>query len=171
MNFNPIQILILLFIAAALLFFVPSTLDAQHSVLIEATERDRVDITITSSRNILISNSTSFVGAFGTMYNITGTSDDIKNSRDLVIASILDDFTNTSTIGYVKLSDSISNASHQQEIPNPFASNNQIEEKIQELIEKSVADSTNSKKDVVSIICNFGNSLDLFSCAITSALQ
>lgn len=170
MNFSPIQILILLSFLSTLLFFIPITIDAQLLVLNEATKRDRIDLSITSSSNMLISNSTSFVGAFGTMYTITGTSNDIKNSKDLIIASILDDFTNTSTIGYVRLSDSSSNASDKQETPNPFASNDQIKENIQKLVEKSVADSTNSSNGLVSIKCNFGNSLDLFSCSVTSVL-
>jgi hypothetical protein len=91
---------------------------------------------------------------------------DIKNSKDLIVSSIIKDFANSSTIGYVKLSNSTSNSSGKAEIANPFASNEQIDQKVQELVDKSIEDATNAKTALIEIKCLFGNSLDLFSCSM-----
>lgn len=158
---NNIQILNPLFLILAILAFVPGSVYAQNSTSALVNE-GHIDISKVSSSNTIISNGTSFVGSYGTTYTITGPANDIKNSKDLIRSSILDDFTNTSTIGYVKLSDSNSNSGNQQ-IANPFASNEQIEQKITEILNKVTQDS--SSNDIVSITCNFGNFLDLFSCS------
>jgi hypothetical protein len=60
-----------------------------------------------SSANAIISNGTSFVGPFGTTYRISGSTSDVRDSKDIILTSIIDDFTNSSTIGYVKLSNNV----------------------------------------------------------------
>lgn len=158
---NNIPVLIPLFLTVALLFFVPGSVYAQNSTSSLVSE-GHIDISKVSSSNTIISNGSSSVGGFSTTYTITGTANDIKNSKDLVTSSILDDFTNSSTIGYVKLSDTNSDSDKQQ-IANPFASNEQIEQKITELLNKVTQEASND--GIVSIICIFGNNLNLFSCS------
>ena len=134
---------------------------AQNSTENKPSVQDQVLISKTASGNTIISNGSSSVGGFGTTYTINGPANDIKKSKDLIRSSILDDFTNSSTIGYVKFADSKSNSANQQ-IANPFASNEQIEQKITELLNKVIQEQSND--GIVSITCNFGNNLDLFSC-------
>lgn len=111
--------------------------------------------------NTIIVNKTAFVGGFDMTYIITGNSNNIKASEDLIISSIVEDFTKSPTAGYVKISLSASNSSDIQ-IGNPFASNEQINQKIQELLHKSISEVTNM--GLLEVRCSFGNSLDLFSC-------
>jgi hypothetical protein len=169
MGLMPICSFVLLLFTISILFLVPGT-QAQNSNLTE-TATGHIDLSKTSSSNMIISKGTSFVGSFDTTYTITGTASDIKDSKDVIVSSIIDDFTNTSTIGYVKVPNSESSTSNTQEIANPFASNEQIEQKVQELLEESLVEATNAKTNLVSISCNFGSSLDLFSCSKNSLLD
>lgn len=159
-----IQTLSPLLFTVAVLFFINSSVYAQNNTSASIVNESHIDLSKVSSSNTIISNETSFVGSFGTIYTITGPAYDIKNSKDLIISSILNDFTNTSTIGYVKLSDSDTN-SDKHEIANPFASNDQITQKIKQSLDKSILDATNIKSGLVTIKCNFGSSLEAFSCS------
>jgi hypothetical protein len=153
----------------SLLIFCPTTF-AQNSSLIGSTgtvkDQDRIELSKVARSTITISNESTFVGGFNTTYSIIGPPLDIKNSKDLIVSSIIKDFANSSTIGYVKLSNSTSNSSGKAEIANPFASNEQIDQKVQELVDKSIEDATNAKTALIEIKCLFGNSLALFSCSM-----
>ena len=161
-NMFQLQILVVFLITTSLLTFGVDISYAQNTTQNEPSTEDKVLISKSASSNVIISNGSSSVGGFNSTYSITGSPDDIKNLKDLITSSILDDFTNSSTIGYVKLSESNSNSGNQQ-IANPFASNEQINQKITELLNKVTEDSIN--EGVVSIICNFGNNLDMFACS------
>lgn len=160
---------IILFFAMTM-FFIPGISYAQNPTLNETadgrTEQTHyVYLSKTSSANIIISNGTSFVGPFSTTYAISGNTIDIKDSKNVIQASIIDDFTNSSTIGYVKLSNSVSNTSSIQ-IANPFVSKERIEQQIQELLERAIPETTNTNDKLVSITCSFGNSIDAYSCSV-----
>lgn len=162
MNNFQIQILVVFLITLNLLISSVDISYAQNSTGNKPSAEGQILISKTASGNTIISNGSSSVGEFSTTYTITGPDNDIKNSKDLIISSIVDDFTKSSTIGYVKLSNSNSSSGNQQ-IANPFASNEQIKEKITELLNKVTQDSSN--KGIVSITCTFGNNLDIFSCS------
>jgi hypothetical protein len=161
-NNYQVQFLVVILITVDLLISGVQMSYAQNTTKNENSSTGQVLVSKTASTNTIIYNGSSSVGGFNTTYTITGSLNDIKNSRDLITSSILDDFTNSSTIGYVKLSDSITDTGNQQ-IANPFASNEQVEEKITELLNKVTQDSSND--GIVSIACSFGNSLDLFACS------
>jgi hypothetical protein len=122
-----------------------------------------IELSKVASSTILITNKSSFVGGFDTTYSITGNIINIKDSEDLIISSMVDDFIKSPAVGYVKISKSMSNSSGVQ-IANPFATNEQIQQKIQELVQNSIIDVNEAQTDIVSITCHFGNSLDAFSC-------
>ena len=119
--------------------------------------------------NTIIANKTSFVGGFDTTYSIIGNIKDIQDSKVLIIKSMIDDFSKSPTVGYVKVSKSISNSTGTQ-ITNPFASDEQIKLKIQDLLSKSIDSVTDSSIELLELKCFFGNSLDLFSCSVYSSL-
>jgi len=119
----------------------------------------------------MITNKTAFVAGFDTKYNITGTPMKIKESKDLVISSIVEDFAKSSIVGYVKSSKSVSNLSGKTEIENPFASNEQINQRIQELLSKSIENATSSNAQLIEIQCLFSNNLDAFSCSAFPLLR
>ena len=162
MNNYQVQILVVFLITVDLLITGVQMSYAQNTTENEDSSKGQVVISKTASSNTIIANGSSSIGGFGTTYTITGSSNDIENYKDLITSSILDDFTNSSTIGYVKLSESNSSSGNQQ-IANPFASNEQIEQKITELLNKVIQEASND--GIVSIICNFGNNLNLFSCS------
>ena len=161
-NSFQVPILLVFLITVSLLISSVEISYAQNSTENKLSAEGQVLISKTASGNTIINDGSSSVGGFGTTYTITGSGNDIKNSRDLIRSSILDDFTNSSTIGYVKLSNSNPNSDKQQ-IANPFASNEQIQQKITELLNKVFQERSND--GIVSITCNFGNNLDLFSCS------
>jgi len=88
----------------------------------------------------------------------------IKDTKDLIISSIIDDYTKSPTVGYVTVSKSMPNSSEMQ-IANPFASSEQIKQKIQDLLSISIENDTSSKAGLIEIKCLLGDSLDLFSCS------
>lgn len=162
-NFH-LQILIVFVITVNLLIYGTEISYAQNS-----TQNDsQVQISKTASSNIVISNGSSSVGKFNSTYMITGTADDIKNSKDRIVETVTDDFSNSSTAGYVSLSNPSSENTDNQQIANPFASNEQIMQKIQEELGKSISsisDASMNESNLASITCQFGNFLDLFSCS------
>ncbi len=134
----------------------------------EETTKDEAHIEVSkvATSTTMITHKASFVAGFDASYSITGSPMNMKDSKDLIISSIVDDFEKSSTVGYIKLSNSTSNSSVGMEIANPFASNEQITQKIQELVNNSIKDVLDSKSDLIQIKCTFGNSLDLFSCLV-----
>jgi len=132
---------------------------------VAASNQSQIVLSKVATANTVITNKTVFVGGFDMDYSITGTPTNFKYSEDLIISSIVEDFTKSPTVGYVMVSKSMSNSSDMTGITNPFASNEQIKQKIQGILSKSIDDATNSDTDLVEVQCSFGNSLDVFSCS------
>ena len=132
---------------------------------VAASNQSQIVLSKVTTGNTIITKNTVFVGGFDAKYNIIGTPMNIKYSEDLIISSIVEDFTKSPTVGYVVVSKSMSNSSDMTGITNPFASNEQIKQKIQGLLSKSIDVTTNSDTDLVEVQCSFGNSLDVFSCS------
>jgi hypothetical protein len=157
-------------IVSAILILINGTLYAQNSSMIGSNlvtnNHNQTDLSKVATGTTEIVNGTAFVGGFDTKYNITGTPLNIKESKDLIISSIVEDFEKSSTVGYVKDSKSASNLSGKTEIGNPFASNEQITQRIQELLSKSIENATSSNAQLIEIKCLFGNNLAAFSCKV-----
>jgi hypothetical protein len=138
-------------IVSATLILISGTLYAQNSSIIGSNlvtnNQNQIDLSKVATSTTKITNETAFVGGFDTKYNITGTPMNIKESKDLIISSIVEDL------------------SGKTEIENPFASNEQINQRIQELLSKSIENATNSNTKLIEIKCLFGNSLAAFSCS------
>jgi hypothetical protein len=139
---------------------------AQNSTENEPSAKGQVLVSKTASSNTIISNGSSSVGGFTTTYTITGNAADIKNSKDRIVETVTDDFSNSSTAGYVSLSNPSSENTDNQQIANPFASNEQIIQKIHEELGKSISDASMNESNLASITCQFGDFLDLFSCSV-----
>ena len=166
MNNFQVQILVVFLITINLLISNVEISYAQNS-----TENDtQILISKTASSNTIISNGSSSVGGFSTTYMITGTADDIKDSNDLILKTVTDDFTNSPTVGYVN-PDNSSATSNNLQIANPFASNEQISQKIKEELNRTISEASMNELNLASITCQFGNSLDLFSCSVIPILK
>jgi len=130
-----------------------------------SSNQSQIILSKIATGNTSIRNNTVFVGEFNANYSIFGNPMDIKQSKELIISSIVDDLTKSPTAGYVMASISKSNPSDISGIANPFASNEQINQKIQSVLGKSIDDATISDTDLVEVQCSFGNVLHAFSCA------
>jgi hypothetical protein len=112
----------------------------------------------------------SFIGAFDTTYSITGSARSMEASKDLVISTITEDFSNSPTVGYVNNTSSPSPAYQtnlgQPGLPNPFATKAAIDEKIRiEITTLSIDNAAKSTSAEGEIKCIFGSSLDDFKCS------
>ena len=132
---------------------------------VPVSNQSQIVLSKVATANTVITNKTVFVGGFDTDYSIICTPTNFKYSEDLIISSIVEDFAKSPTSGYVMVSKSLSNSSDMTGISNPFASNEQIKQKIQGLLSKSIDNATNSNTNLVEVRCSFGNSLDVFSCS------
>ena len=78
----------------------------------------------------MVTDGASYVNGFDTTYTIKGIKFDYDKARDLVVSTIGDDFTNSSTSGYIKMEEDSLSSSNATGIAYPFASPEQINEKI-----------------------------------------
>ena len=62
-----------------------------------------ISISKDATSGLIITDGASYVNSFDTTYTIKGTKFDYDKATDLVVSGISDDFTNSSTSGYVKV--------------------------------------------------------------------
>lgn len=91
-----------------------------------------------TTSGLIVTDGATYVNGFDTTYTLKGTKFDYDKARDLVLSSIVDDFTNSSTSGYVKVKDTSPSSSNATGLANPFASNEQISEKIKSVLNSAI---------------------------------
>ena len=126
--------------------------------------------TATSSYNI-VNDSTGLLGTFDTTYTITGSSDSLSKSKDVIITLITNDFDKSPTIGYIRAADvehifDVSNKtdSSPQALPNPFADEQTINYTLGQEISNAIDAGQNIKFTTVAIQCNFGMNIMDWKC-------
>jgi hypothetical protein len=143
-----------------------STAIAQSNYTIKVVKTTEGDFTVTDGA--------SYVGTyFDTTYTMTGTATDFIKSKDVLVASILDDFSKSPTIGYIQMNSTVTQINDNVTgIANPFVSKEQVDEKIKlvlsyalDKIEHPVG-ITPDIGDSRQIKCVFGSVLDDFWCDI-----
>ena len=87
---------------------------------------------------LIVTDGASYVNGFDSTETIKGTKFDYDKGRDLVLSSIIDDFTNSSTSGYVKVKENSSPDSNATGLANPFANKEQINEKIKTVLDSAI---------------------------------
>jgi hypothetical protein len=150
------------------MYIMMPTAQAQSNYTIQVSKTTQGDFTV--------SDSASYVGTyFDTTYSMTGTTDDFINAKSVLVSTILDDFSKSATIGYIKLNSTDDQAMNNNStgIANPFVSKEQIDNKIKSVlmyaldkIEHPVGITPPSIGDSREIRCNFSNVLDNFWCDI-----
>jgi hypothetical protein len=123
-----------------------------------------------ATNSYTISEGSARVGSFDTMYLISGSVDDINETRDLLTSTIQDDFNASSTIGYVMAQAAGGNSSAAT-LPNPFASGEEIRQTIAGAIQKGVEAAERSDQANGDMICNFGMDLQDFECRFVPLLD
>jgi len=164
-----IFIAIILTVSTSVISFFTLNVNAQ-------TENPQSTYSISISKDttsgLIVTDGASYVNGFDTTYTIKGTKADYDKARDLVVSTIADDFTNSSTTGYIKVVETNTSNSNVPELANPFASPEQINEKIKTVLNSAI-DGIFSSSGVTFTIgpetnvikCTFGDTLDSFECS------
>jgi hypothetical protein len=160
---NVIALIAAMIIATTAVTAIPQPAAAQQSTIY---------IIKHGSNSYTISGSSSSVGSFDTNYRIAGERSAIRAAESLIITTITDDFSASPTIGYV-MAGNTATASANATIPNPFATPEQITERITNELRRVIteAESNTSQGQSVEIKCNFGMSLDEMQCHYIPLLQ
>jgi hypothetical protein len=120
-----------------------------------------------------ISGSSSSVGSFDTTYRIAGERSSIRSAENLIISAITDDFKASPTIGYVMVGNttttttaSATGTAATTTLPNPFATPEQITERITSELRRVIMEAENNtpQGQHVEIKCDFGMSLEDMRC-------
>jgi hypothetical protein len=133
----------------------------------EPQQQQTIHITKDSTNSYVISGSSSSVGSFDTTYRIAGERSAVRASEDLIITTITDDFRSSPTIGYVTAGTTTDVAAQDTAtLPNPFATPEQITERITSELRRVITEAENntSQGQFVEINCNFGMMLDEMHC-------
>ena len=131
-----------------------------------------VDISKDATSGLIVTDGASYVNGFDTTYTIKGTKFDYDKARDLVVSGIAEDFTNSPTSGYIKVEETSTSNSNATGLANPFASKEQINEKIKTVLNSAI-DGIFSTSGVTFAIgpethvikCTFGDTLNSFECS------
>ena len=161
---NVLALITAIVIAATALTTIPQPAAAQQST---------IHITKHGSNSYALSGGSSSVGSFDTTYRIVGERSAIRSAENLIISTITDDFRKSPTIGYITASGTGTTGTTGATLPNPFATPEQITERITNDIRRVITEAENntSQGQSVEIKCNFGMSLDEMQCHYIPLLQ
>jgi len=131
-------------------------------------EQQTIHITKDGTNSYVLSGGSSSVGSFDTTYRIVGERSAIRASEDLIISTITSDYSSSPTIGYVDASNMTTTGSTADSatLPNPFASPDQITERIRNELRMTITEAENNtpQGQFVEIKCDFGMTLDDMRC-------
>jgi hypothetical protein len=159
---NVLALLTAMVIAATALTTIPQPAAAQQST---------IHIVKHGSNAYTLSGGSSSVGSFDITYRIVGERSAIRASENLIISTVTDDFRKSPTIGYITASGTTGATG--ATLPNPFATPEQITERITNELRRVIteAESNTSQGQSVEIKCNFGMTLDEMQCHYVPLLQ
>jgi hypothetical protein len=133
-----------------------------------AGQQSSIYITKHGTNSYVISGEMSSVGSFDTTYRIAGERSAIRSAENLVLSTITVDFMTSPTIGYVTVGNTTTTTSGQATttLPNPFASPEQITERITNELRRVISEAENntSQGQYVEIKCGFGMTLEDMQC-------
>jgi hypothetical protein len=157
-------------------FFAPegddTTTDTTTAPTAEQQQQQQtIHITKHGTNSYLLSGGSSSVGSFDTTYRVLGERSAIRASEDLIISTITSDFSSSPTIGYLTAGNMTSTtgggtAADTATLPNPFASPEQITERITSELRRVITEAENNtpQGQHVEIKCDFGMTLDDMLC-------
>jgi hypothetical protein len=136
-------------------------------------EQQTIHITKDGTNSYVISGGSSSIGSFDTTYRIVGERSAVRASEDLIITTITSDYSSSPTIGYVSAGNmtttTTGDTADAATLPNPFASPEQITERITNELRMVISEAENNtpQGQFVEINCNFGMTLDDMHCQNT----
>jgi hypothetical protein len=149
-----------------------------------------VHITKDSTTSYIISGGSSSIGSFDTTYRIAGENSAVRASEGLIISTITSDYSSSPTIGYVMVGNDTTTTTTPSAgtadggaattLPNPFATAEQINEKITSELRRVIGEAEGNNTDnsmttlqeggqqqqqpMMEIKCVFGMELDYMRC-------
>jgi hypothetical protein len=137
-------------------------------------EQQTIHITKDGTNSYVISGGSSSIGSFDTTYRIVGERSAIRATEDLIITTITSDYSSSPTIGYVSADNMTATetggtANTGATLPNPFASPEQITERITSDLRRVISEAENNtpQGQLIEINCDFGMTLDDMHCQST----
>ena len=110
-----------------------------------------------------LSSGSSHIGSFDSTYTILGSISSIKESKDLITSTIINDYDKSPFIGYV-IAHKSKTDSESPGLANPFADKATINGKIKGEIQKSIDSTSKIKTKEAVIKCNFGMEISKWNC-------
>ena len=146
-----------------------------------------ISITKDGTTSYVISGGSSSIGSFDTNYRIAGESIAVRASEGLIISTITSDYSSSPTIGYVMMGNNTTttipsagtaDGSAATTLPNPFATPEQITEKIKSELRRVIGEADGNNTDnslttlqeggqqqpMMEIKCVFGMEIDDMRC-------
>src|SRR5215213_4343114 len=142
-----------------------------------AQQQQTIHITKDGTNSYVLSGGSSSVGSFDTTYRVVGERSAIRASEDLIISTITSDFSSSPTIGYVMAGNmtttTTGGAADAATLPNPFATPEQITERITNELRRVISETENntSQGQELEIKCGFGMTLEDMQCHYIPLLQ
>ena len=135
-------------------------------------QQSTIHIIKDTTNSYVLSGGSSSVGSFDTTYRVAGERSAIRSAENLIITTITDDFSSSPTIGYV-MADNTTTASAGATLPNPFATPEQITERITNELRRVISEAENNTVEGqdVEIKCGFGMTLQDMQCHYIPLLQ
>lgn len=134
----------------------------------EQQQQQTIHITKHGTNSYIISGAMSSIGSFDTTYRVVGERSAIRSAENLIISTITDDFSSSRTIGYITPGGTITDtgATPEPTLPSPFATPEQITERITSELRRVITEAENSttQGQHVEIKCDFGMSLEEMQC-------
>jgi hypothetical protein len=135
-------------------------------------QQSTIHIIKDTTNSYVLSGGSSSVGSFDTTYRVAGERSVIRSAENLIITTITDDFSSSPTIGYV-MAGNTTTASAGATLPNPFATPEQITERITNELRRVISEAENNTVEGqdVEIKCGFGMTLQDMQCHYIPLLQ
>lgn len=135
-------------------------------------QQSTIHIIKDTTNSYVLSGGSSSVGSFDTTYRVAGERSAIRSAENLIITTITDDFSSSPTIGYV-MAGNTTTASAGATLPNPFATPEQITERITNELRRVISEAENNTVEGqdVEIKCGFGMTLQDMQCHYIPLLQ
>lgn len=109
---------------------------------------------------------------FETSYVITGSNSSLNRSHDIIISTIIDDFSQSPTYGYILANAHLNNNSTSNNndknitfMPSPFATPESINQSLNHTISDAISNAIDLSYFNVGIKCDFGSNITNWSCA------
>lgn len=166
---NPIYIGAFVFLILFTTNFQMSYSQGSNSTSYNPPTTVQINKILSNDYNI-INDQTVFIRPFfETSYVITGSSLSLNNSQGIIVSTIIDDFSQSPTYGYILSgvwhnNTASSNNNTMAFMPNPFATPESINRHLNQTLSNAISNATDLSSFDVGIKCNFGNNMTNWSC-------